>query len=71
MPLGPSSLNSDGMTDDKVEMTTQVADKTSGCDLGGPISSIEKQVRTRRLFTRAQLFSFSFMYFVTWSGLGT
>lgn len=59
------------MADDKVEMTSQVANKTGGRDLRGPTPSIEKQVRTRRLFTRAQLFSFSFMYFVTWSGLGT
>ncbi|KAH7014576.1 amino acid permease [Microdochium trichocladiopsis] len=59
------------MDSEKFEMTVQVADAAPPRDLRGPVESVEKQTRTRRLFTPAQLFSFSFMYFVTWQAMGT
>lgn len=33
-------------------------------------SILEKQTRTRRLFSSAQLFCFSLIYLVTWMGMG-
>lgn len=33
-------------------------------------SYIEKQTRTRRLFSMPQIYCFALMYFATWTGLG-
>lgn len=33
-------------------------------------SYLEKQTRTRRLFSQSQLFVFSAMYLITWVGMG-
>lgn len=59
------------MSEQKFEMSDiKVSEQGSG---GRPDSAslIEKQTRTRRLFSTSQLFAFSLVYFVTWGGLGT
>lgn len=60
------------MGDQKFEMADIKVAKHDGSVHGTDNASlVEKQTRTRRLFSTSQLFAFSLVYFVTWAGLGT
>ncbi|KAH7040331.1 amino acid permease [Microdochium trichocladiopsis] len=70
--LNPPSVTKVELT--KVELT-QVNVSPSKDRSGHPtarddVSYLEKQTRTRRLFSSAQIFCFSLVYFGTWSGMG-
>lgn len=60
------------MADPKFEMADiKVAERNGSSGGVDSASLIERQTRTRRLFSTSQLFAFSLVYFVTWAGLGT
>lgn len=62
------------MLDTKIELTQ--VDVSGGEDPAAAHTAhdddswLEKQTRTRRLFSTAQIFCFSLVYFGTWSGMG-
>lgn len=54
---------------DKIELVSINASEHHACSDDTP-SLLEKQTRTRRLFSAVQLFGFSFMSLGTWGGVG-